>query len=54
MRLARHFDIHLWISHKPAELNSKFVYHKGSNPEYPLNLNVCVRRLFLWLQQNKS
>jgi hypothetical protein len=53
MRMARHFVTQLWTSHKPAKLNSIFVYHKGSNPENPSEFE-CLCNAFIFVVTTKQ
>lgn len=53
MRRVRHFDTQLWISHKPAKLTSKFMYHKASNPEYPSEFK-CLCNVFIFVVTTKQ
>jgi len=53
MRVARHIDTQLWISHKPAKLNSKSLYHKGSNPETPSEFK-CLYNVFIFVVTTKQ
>ena len=53
MPLARLFDTQIWTSHKPPKLNSKSVFNKGSNPEYPSEFK-CLCNVFIFVVTTKQ
>ena len=53
MPLTRYLDTQLWISHEPAKLNNKSLYHKGSNPESPSEFK-CLCNVFFFVVTTKQ
>jgi len=53
MRLTRHLDTQLWVSHKPAKLNSKSLYHNGSNPVSATEFK-CLCNVFIFVVTTKQ